>query len=218
MSEPQAHARHALHWLPNALTVSRILLIPVLVWAMLGMQEAMRDQDTSLQSNFALAALGIFIYSMASDFFDGYFARKFQLSSDFGRMLDPIADKLLVAASLIVICIISQGSLFFIVPSLIIIGRDIFVSGIREHAGNSGIILSPTKLAKWKTTFEMIAIALFILTFAMDYYSPDDEVDSLQFVEYVFFSFQGTLWLAAILSAYTGFHYFRSAMKGKPTS
>lgn len=231
MSEPQAE-RHKLHWLPNALTVSRILLIPVLVWGILMPQHSYSiGMDVDLV--IYLIPLVIFIYCMLTDFFDGLLARKLNIASDFGRMLDPIADKLLVAASLIAIMIIARGNAMVIIPSLMIIGRDIFVSGIREHAANSNIILSPTKLAKWKTTFEMIAILLFlcIFVFKLDLTLPDSGwvmyppiSNSSDFGAHSLTGFQSpnrylgtaflaTLWLAAILSAYTGLHYFRSAMR-----
>ena len=212
-------AKHSLHWLPNALTVSRIVLIPVLVWAILKVTHIQAFGSVGY-SNAAYIALIIFIYCMATDFLDGYIARKLNLASDFGRMLDPIADKLLVAACLISICIGSLGAFAIVVPSLIIIGRDIFVSGIREHAANSNLILSPTKLAKWKTACEMLAILVYLLSVVLaaliyaekrrNFEVTETHTHMLDMFDY---GFLALLWLAAILSAYTGFHYFRSAMK-----
>ncbi len=224
--------RHKYHWLPNALTVSRILLIPVLVWAMYYPQSdfALRvsfdrvgKSGTSDFQWMSWLALGLFVFCMVTDFLDGYFARKWNITSDFGRMLDPIADKLLVAAGLITICIIAKGAFLVLIPALIIIGRDIFVSGIREHAANSNIILSPTKLAKWKTACEMLAILILIvsLVFPMGatefgggwvMYPPLSD-PLFRPVGFLYYAFLSLLWLAAILSAYTGFHYFRSAMR-----
>jgi len=97
-----------------------------------------------------------------TDYFDGYWARKWNVTSDFGRMIDPIADKLLVAGSLIAICVAINGMWQFMVPALAIIGRDILVSGAREHAALKSRVMPPTKLAKWKTASEMFAIALII--------------------------------------------------------
>lgn len=188
-------AEHPLHWLPNALTVSRIILIPVLVWAILHIDSY----------SFALPlALAIFIGSMLTDFLDGYFARKWQVTSDFGRMLDPIADKLLVAAGLIALCLVQDGHWMFVIPSLIIIGRDISVSGIREHAANSQIILAPTQLAKWKTTCEMLSILVILVAYG---------ITASELRAAIAHGGIAILWLAAILSAYTGLHYFRSAMR-----
>lgn len=216
--------RHKLYWLPNALTVSRILLIPVLVWGIIWPFK-MAAEGMQVSSIVLWSILGLFALCMFTDFLDGYWARKWHLTSDFGRMLDPIADKLLVAACLISICITNQGALLITVPALIIIGRDVFVSGIREHAANSNIILSPTKLAKWKTMFEMLAILFYLLAVALASRlyniegSLDSYADSYSLAPHGMFLtlFIATLWLAAILSAYTGFHYFRSAMRGKPT-
>ena len=227
--------RHKYHWLPNALTVSRILLIPVLVWAMLHSFSNRYSIETSFQAlqsgdslyklppNWvAIFALTLFIFCMITDFLDGYFARKWNIISDFGRMLDPIADKLLVAACLISICVLLSGLSMILIPALIIIGRDIFVSGIREHAANSRIILSPTKLAKWKTACEMLAILIFLISLLTPINSPIGESwvmypplgnTPLSVGNLAYNFFIGVLWLAAILSAYTGFHYFRSAMR-----
>lgn len=212
--------RHKYHWLPNALTVARILAIPALVWAILfGAQSNSMAMEARPVHIFAIS---LFIFCAVTDFLDGYFARKWKITSDFGRMLDPIADKLLVAACLIAICIAIFGSSIILIPALIIIGRDIFVSGIREHAANASLILIPTKLAKWKTACEMLAIAIFLIAMtiptsgavnggwvmfpplSLPAHVPNGILVSL---------FIALLWLAAILSAYTGFHYFKSAMR-----
>ena len=210
MSETGA-ARHKLHWLPNALTVSRILLIPVLVWLI---------YESNFSAALAVPALGLFILCGITDFIDGYLARKWDVASDFGRMLDPIADKLLVAACLIALSVLSLGSFWIYIPALIIIGRDISVSGIREYAALAGKVMAPTKLAKWKTTFEMLGIILLLawlafakadLMQALFWNTPDTDMPA-QFNPLLMAGI-ATLWLAAILSAYTGFHYFRSAMR-----
>ncbi len=187
--------QHPLHWLPNALTIGRIIFIPVLVWAIL---------NKDIYSIALPLAITIFIGSMLTDFLDGYFARKWQVTSDFGRMLDPIADKLLVAAGLIALCLVQDGHWLFVIPSLVIIGRDISVSGIREHAANAQIILAPTKLAKWKTACEMLSILVILLAYSLT---------SSGLRAAIAHGGIAILWLAAILSAYTGFHYFRSAMR-----
>ena len=199
MSDAQP-ARHKLHWLPNALTVSRIVMIPVLVWQFLAPVDAISPDVMSMGG--AIVFL-VFAFCMFTDWLDGFLARKWKVVSPFGRMLDPIADKLLVASCLICICILNAGAFIFVLPAFVIIGRDIFVSGIREHAANAGIVLSPTKLAKWKTAFEMLAILLYILSHVV----PRAHYEAINTASIAL------LWLAAILSAYTGFHYFRSAMR-----
>lgn len=202
-------------------------MIPVLVLLIVGSAAPMYAMTSSTGPNlFPIAAL-LFAGCMFTDWLDGYLARRWKVTSDFGRMLDPIADKLLVAACLIAIVIVSYGAPIVLAPALIIIGRDIFVSGIREHAANANIILSPTKLAKWKTACEMFAILLFL--FAMVIFksgvepgpivNPMNASEEHEFMiaEAIYgaldLAFLAVLWLAAILSAYTGFHYFRSAMR-----
>ena len=206
---PNSNANLA--WLPNALTVGRILCLPLLVWLIAG-------KSVATPEGVALVkwAVVLFVICGVTDFLDGFLARRWNLVSDFGRMLDPIADKLLVAASLIAINIAaasSHGVLWqVLIPSLVIIGRDILVSGIREHAANANIILSPTKLAKWKTAFEMLAILLFLLAMTnMSGNAPAN--DGAGQPPYLAMVADIILWIAAILSAYTGFHYFRGALK-----
>jgi len=138
-----------------------------------------------------------------TDFLDGYLARKWKVTSDFGRMIDPIADKLLVAGCLIAIAIASGGVWLILVPAMAIIGRDILVSGAREHAALQGRAMPPTQLAKWKTACEMLAIALLILALTVS-------IKTVVTPEQLGI---GLLWLAAILSVYTGSLYFRAALK-----
>jgi len=152
-----------------------------------------------------------------TDFLDGYFARKWNVMSDFGRMIDPIADKLLVAACLISFCIITNGNWVILVPALLVIGRDILVSGSREHAALAGIVMPPTHLAKWKTAAEMTAIAILIIWTALQSFLPIDDV----IPPAVNFSYKAgisLLWIAAILSVYTGWLYFKTALRGNKST
>ena len=202
-----ASDRHSLHWLPNALTIIRICLIPVLIAGILSLHFGW---NSAFGGAWVLG--GIYVFAVATDFFDGYFARKWNVVSDFGRMIDPIADKLLVAGCLIAFMIAAQGAWVFMVPALAIIGRDILVSGAREHAALAGRVMPPTKLAKWKTACEMLAIAaLLIWVLGKAYLAIDTAIPSIA---------EGAktiglvlLWLAAVLSVYTGSLYFRAALK-----
>ncbi len=211
----EASTRHKYYWLPNALTVSRILLIPVLVWGTLFARD---EYSYGMGVQPVLwTVLIVFLVCMLTDFLDGKLSRNWNTTSDFGRMLDPIADKLLVAASLISITIVFDAIWLILIPSLIIIGRDIFVSGIREHAANASLVLIPTKLAKWKTACEMLAILIFFSYFILahtgiDMYSMISKLQLSSPDNIAFWTGIVVLWLAAILSAYTGFHYFRCAM------
>ena len=168
-----------------------------------------------LQEESKLASIpvvgGLFIAATATDWLDGYLARKWKVVSGFGRMIDPIADKLLVAGCLIALCIVAQGSWIFMVPAVAIIFRDILVSGAREHAALTGKIMPPTKLAKWKTAFEMAAIAALIIWVVGLAVLPFDEV-VLQVTKIAHNVGLGMLWIAAMLSVYTGSLYLRAAV------
>lgn len=200
----------AFHWVPNALTIGRIFAIPALFYFICA-----APMSTPEGVGLAKWALALFLACAITDFLDGFIARKLEVTSDFGRMLDPISDKLLVAGSLVAINLAAaqvHGVLWpVLVPSLIIIGRDIFVSGIREHAALKQIVMPPTQLAKWKTAFEMLAIILFLAAMAgMSGHAPTGETGRPPLLAMIA---GACLWLAAILSAYTGFHYFRAGLK-----
>ena len=199
-------ARHALFWVPNALTLGRIASIPVLIAGVLLMGEG------SLSGlGKPVFVIGLFVLAMITDFLDGFLARRWELVSDFGRMIDPIADKLLVAAVLIAFCIVTEGRWFLMVPAMAIIGRDILVSGAREHAALSGRVMPPTKLAKYKTACEMLGLLVLLVWLSSRALLPVDSfIPAL--VEY-----SGTIgliliWVAAILSVYTGSLYLRAAL------
>lgn len=200
-------SRHSFYWLPNALTVSRIVSIPLIIWGILSI---VNGWGGILSKAWVLG--GFFILACLTDFLDGYFARKWNLVSDFGRMIDPIADKLLVAGCLIAFAIISNGQWLFLVPALLIIGRDILVSGAREHAALEGKVMPPTNLAKWKTACEMLALAALIFWVIGKAYLPIDTV-----VQTTAATSKSVglilLWLAAALSVYTGLLYLRAALK-----
>ena len=201
-------ARHKFYWLPNALTLGRIALIPLLMW---GIMVVGGNIDNI--ANMPLLVLGLFIICALSDFLDGYLARKWELASDFGRMLDPIADKLLVAGCLIAFNISFGPVWYVLIPSIAIIFRDIFISGTREHAALAGTVMPPTNLAKFKTAFEMLAILLLIIGVGTRAVLPISgmipEISGYAMKAGLF-----CLWLAAALSLYTGLHYVKAAFKG----
>ncbi len=209
MTETSSHkSRHKLYWIPNALTLGRIALIPLLMWMII----VVGGSSTSF-ANAPILLLLLFILCAATDFLDGYLARKWELVSAFGRMLDPIADKLLVAGCLIALNISFGAVWYVLVPSTAIIFRDIFISGTREHAANAGIILSPTMLAKWKTTAEMLAILLLLIGISTSSVMPiSHNIGDISLLA----SQVGIalLWLAAALSLYTGWHYIKAALQG----
>ncbi len=198
--------RHRFWWVPNALTIGRICAVPILMAAILAM--GLR-QESSLANVPIL--FGLFIAATATDWLDGYLARKWKVVSGFGRMIDPIADKLLVAGCLIAFCIVAKGSWIFMVPAVAIIFRDILVSGAREHAALTGRVMPPTKLAKWKTAFEMASIAaLIVWTIGTAILPVSETVPQITYLAKIIGL--GLLWLAALLSVYTGSLYLRAAV------
>jgi CDP-diacylglycerol--glycerol-3-phosphate 3-phosphatidyltransferase len=203
----QPSERHRLYWLPNALTVARILSVPLFIAGILSIAfqwGLFLENAWILLSLFALAAF--------TDFLDGYLARKWKVISGFGRMIDPIADKLLVAGCLIAFCIASLGNPLFLIPSLAIVFRDILVSGAREHAALTGRAMPPTQLAKWKTAFEMLAIAILLVWILVQNPISADTIFS-GVKDIARLAGLACLWLAAILSVYTGSLYVRAAIK-----
>jgi CDP-diacylglycerol--glycerol-3-phosphate 3-phosphatidyltransferase len=188
---------------PNILTISRILLIPFIIMSLIGFRFGF---DGLSNKTFIYSCL---LYAFISDFLDGYIARRWKLESGFGRMIDPIADKLLVAGCLISYCIIVQGNMIVLIPAIIIIFRDILVSGIREYASNSGILLPPTKLAKWKTAFEFLAIILLASFFVNYNFEGSIKVStSLNGVLGIL-----SLWFSSVLSIWTAAIYFKHGFK-----
>lgn len=138
--------------LPNKLTVLRVILIPFFVVCLLaegGSVPALR-----------YAAVAIFIAASLTDLLDGKIARKYNLVTNFGKFMDPLADKLLVCSALI--CLIQLGQ----IPSwmvIIIVSREFIISGFRLVAAEQGIVIAASYWGKWKTTFQMIAVILMIL-------------------------------------------------------
>jgi cardiolipin synthase len=190
--------------LPNALTILRILLVPVFVVAFVIPGDAAR-----------LVAFAVFVIAGVSDWLDGFAARKLKAGSDFGRMLDPIADKVLVAVALMML--VAEGtftqikpngmlSLLKLVPALIILAREILVSGLREFLAGTRVSVPVTNVAKFKTAVQMIAIGAMILTPLADRMVPG--MPSLTYTTIAYL----LLWLAAALTVYTGVIYFKNGM------
>ncbi len=142
-----------LRGLPNILTVSRILSIPVLICLLLFI-------DDPLGSWLAFSA---YTYACITDFFDGYLARAWHQQSAFGRFLDPIADKLLVAAVLLALVGIDRISGLLVLPAAVILCREILVSGLREFLAEVDVSVPVSKLAKWKTGIQMLALGFLMV-------------------------------------------------------
>lgn len=177
--------------LPNMLTYGRIVAVPVVVGCLL------IGGDTA-----RWVALAIFAVAAITDFFDGYLARLWSLQSSLGRMLDPIADKLIVAAVLMMLA--ADGTVYgpHIWATLIILSREILVSGLREFLAQLQVSVPVTQLAKYKTTIQLVAIGFLIAGPAGDKVLPYNSEIGLV-----------GLWVAATLTLYTGYDYFRAGLK-----
>ena len=138
--------------LPNKLTVLRVIMIPFFVFFLLW--------EGGQNQTFRLISLAIFIVASLTDLLDGKIARKYNLVTNFGKFMDPLADKLLVCSALI--CLIELGEL----PAwmvIIIISREFIISGFRLVASDNGVVIAASYWGKFKTTFQMIAVVLLIL-------------------------------------------------------
>lgn len=143
----------------------------------------------------------LFILAALSDFLDGWIARKKSQESEIGRILDPVADKLLVILTLVPI-LINFNHILIYFPSIIIIFREILVSGLRESLKSNDLILEVTKLSKWKTASQLIAVSSLLLSLSFPILSFPIWINNLPLIVGVIF-----IWLASILSIFTGFNY-----------
>ncbi|ONG48678.1 CDP-diacylglycerol--glycerol-3-phosphate 3-phosphatidyltransferase [Pseudoroseomonas deserti] len=181
--------------LPNLLTLSRIAAVPVLV-LLAALQTPWGD----------VAACALFSAAAITDYFDGKIARERQLISDFGRMLDPIADKLLVGAALMLLAGLSRLSMAGLLPAIVIMLREILVSGLREYLAGLKVGLPVTKLAKWKTGVQMTALGVLLAG------DSGARVLGLGFLPIGWIG-EALLWLAAVLTLFTGWDYVRAGLR-----
>lgn len=202
MSDRPIHNAPSKIWnIPNLLTYGRIVIIPLVAGLLMWPGE--RGDDTA-----RWIALVLFIVAAITDFFDGYLARKWHLTSSLGRMLDPIADKVLVAVVLLVLS--ADGILFggHIWAAIIILSREVLVSGLREYLGQLRVSVPVTKIAKWKTTVQLVCLGFLIA-------GPAGDKLLGPYADYHVVSWIGIvgLWIAAGLTLYTGYDYFRAGIR-----
>ncbi len=190
----RSSARHSFS-LPNLLTYSRIVAVPVVVGCIYA-------QSILLGPLWLRwVALAVFIAAAVTDFLDGYYARIWDQQSAFGRMLDPIADKLLVASCLLMLAadgIIHGWTLW---AAIVILCREILVSGLREYLAGLRVSVPVTRLAKWKTTVQLVAIGFLLAGDAGDQVIPIVTPTGLVL-----------LWVSALVTLYTGYDYFRAGI------
>jgi CDP-diacylglycerol--glycerol-3-phosphate 3-phosphatidyltransferase len=193
--------------IPNILTVFRLLAAPGVALVFVVFDRPLADW----------LAITLFILAALTDYVDGYLARAWGQESNFGRMLDPIADKAMVVIALSVIVGLSGINPLILVPVAFILLREVFVSGLREFLGAKAGRLKVTYLAKWKTTAQMVAIPVLLLAgvFEFDRRRGDPWV-SMWFHEWAAWLLGNggliLIWVAGFLTVMTGYDYFVKAM------
>jgi cardiolipin synthase len=176
--------------LPNLLTLSRIALIPAMIGAFY--------VDSPVGNWIAFA---VFAAAGITDYFDGLLARSWNQQSALGRFLDPIADKLLVAAAILMLVAFRRIDGLHVLAAIVILCREILVSGLREFLAEVRVSVPVSRLAKWKTAVQMVAIGVLLVGDAAGPGIPAAAIGTL------------CLWLAALLTLVTGFDYLRAGLR-----
>ena len=179
-----------IYTIPNIITFIRIFLIPVILYLLF-----------SENPNIVLIAGLLFIVSSVSDYFDGYLARTLNQSSKLGTLLDPIADKLLIASVIVVLVDTGVISNIHVVPAIIILLREIAISGLREFLAKLNTDMPVSKLAKYKTTFQMVSLSILIISLGFEL---NDFLWNIGLI---------TLWIAAIITLLSGYNYMVKGLK-----
>ncbi|GAB5387855.1 MAG: CDP-diacylglycerol--glycerol-3-phosphate 3-phosphatidyltransferase [Alphaproteobacteria bacterium] len=180
--------------LPNILTFSRIICIPVIV--------ALFFWSHSFNSAIgSWVLLLVYTYAGVTDYLDGVLARKLEVTSNIGRMFDPIADKMLVLAMLMMLIWSDRISGLHILPAIVILLREVLVSGLREYLAGADLSLPVTQLAKWKTAAQMGALGFLAMAAHSPALIPSAMIGEL------------LLWVAAAMTAVTGYHYLMASLR-----
>jgi cardiolipin synthase (CMP-forming) len=178
--------------LPNILTYGRIVAVPVLAGVLF----------FGTSDNARWLAFAIFVTACLTDWLDGYLARIWAQQSNLGRMLDPIADKLLVGATLLMLVYAGTIGGWSIWAALIILAREILVSGLREFLAELNVKVHVTQLAKWKTAMQFIALSLLLAGPAAEAVLPGTTIAGVVL-----------LWIAALLTLVTGYDYLKAGIR-----
>ena len=210
--------------IPNTLTFLRLLAAPGLPVMFLYFHRPYADWF----------ALTLFVSAAITDYFDGYLARLWKQESKFGAMLDPIADKAMVVIALLIISGYSSMNPWLILPATVILFREVFVGGLREFLGHKAGLLKVTKLAKWKTSAQMVAIAVLFLGTGLEHLEgilrqgrtideyavlvangladPIRSCGTRGCSSYATLAGLGLIWIAAALTFLTGWDYFTKSL------
>jgi cardiolipin synthase (CMP-forming) len=178
-------ARNPLFLVPNLITIARILAIIPIVWLVM-------SGDITLR----IIALAIYVIAAASDWLDGFLARAWNQYSPLGRMLDPIADKLLVGILIAALAWDGSFSGWDMIPACAILFREFFIPGLREFLGNIKVVLNVSWLAKWKTTLQLVALAVVLFERIVPGFGLLSDI---------------LLWAAGVLTLWTGWQYLRAS-------
>lgn len=178
--------------LPNLLTYLRILAVPAVALCLF-----LIPGDAG-----RWWALGIYVAACITDWLDGFLARAWRQQSTLGRMLDPIADKLLVGTTLLMLAHDNTIDRLNVAAAVIILCREILVSGLREFLAELNVKVHVTQLAKWKTTLQMVALGILLAGPAGDKLLPGLTLSGLVL-----------LWVAALLTLWTGYDYLKAAVR-----
>jgi cardiolipin synthase (CMP-forming) len=189
---PDSSRRPGPFSVPNLLTYGRILAIPAVVGLLFWPREDW----------VRWIALAIYVIAAVTDYFDGYLARAWHQQSAIGRMLDPIADKLLVASCLLMLAADETIAGLSLWAAIIILCREILVSGLREFLAELKVSVPVSRVAKWKTAAQLVAVGFLIAGPAGEAVLPGTIIIGIVL-----------LWLAAVLTIYTGWDYFRSGIR-----
>jgi len=191
---------------PNILTITRLIAVPLIPVMYLFFARPWADWY----------AIVLFVSASFTDYLDGYLARAWKLETLFGAAMDPIADKALVMIALLVINGYAGLTPWIMLPSAIIIYREVFVSGLRESLGDRARALKVTNLAKWKTTSQMVAITLIFAKGVIEHHAGledgSDRVWLLGWSDWVGNAGIALLWVAGTLTVVTGWDYFTKAL------
>lgn len=181
--------------IPNRITLSRILLIPVFILLLtLPIEWGSVSIGTTTLPVVQLVAALLFIFASGTDWVDGYYARKHNQVTNLGKFLDPMADKLLVAAAYVLLVELNMVPAWIVI---IILSREFAVTGLRLVAAGEGTVLAAGQMGKWKTTFQLISIAFLLLNdYPFSYFALNISVGMI------------TLYIALILTVLSGVDYF----------
>jgi CDP-diacylglycerol--glycerol-3-phosphate 3-phosphatidyltransferase len=192
--QPKGNDMMSIDSIPNWMTVLRIAVTPIIaimIWI----------DDTSYGY---LVAFILFTIASITDYLDGMLARQMKIESGFGEMLDPIADKMLIGAVLLALASVQTSGWLFLVPALAILSREFMISGLREYLAKVSFSVPVTRLAKWKTTVQILALGTLIGAPAFPSLTYAHDIGLM------------LLWVAALLTLQTGMGYIIAGLRHVP--